>query len=118
MKRKADKIPLSALKPRPRRSGPCYDSPMAKVTLTGDNKIEADGIGARSVVPTTLEIELQSNAIIRVSLCQGEIKVDLPGVKHVEIDTALPDAQGRTNATIGFGNGELKWLGPEPVIKE
>lgn len=91
---------------------------MAKVTLTGDNKIEADGIGTRSVVSTTLEIELQSNAIIRVSLCQGDMKVDLPGVSHVEIDSSLPDIYGKTNAVITFGNGELKWLGPEPVIKE
>jgi hypothetical protein len=84
---------------------------MAKVTLTGDG-------GSPSNAPVTLEVELLSGAIIRVSLCQGEMKVDLPNVKHVVMDTALPDAQGRTNATIDFGNGELKWLGPEPVIKE
>lgn len=84
---------------------------MAKVTLTGDDK-------SPTKAPTTLEIELQSNAIIRVSLCQGDMKVDLPGVRHVEIDTAVPDGAGNTNATITFGNGELKWMGPEPVIKE
>ena len=91
---------------------------MAKVTLTGDNKIGTDGGVTRPLNPSTLEIELQSDAIIRVSLCQGDMKVDLPGVTHVEIDTALPDKDGRTNAVITFANGELKWLGPEPVIKE
>lgn len=84
---------------------------MAKMTLTGDG-------GSPSKVPVTLEVELLSGAIIRVSLCQGEMKVDLPDVSSVNMDHALPDAKGRTNAVIGFGNGELKWLGPEPVIKE
>jgi hypothetical protein len=88
---------------------------MAKMTLTGE---PGGDVKISAKAQTTLEIEVQSDAIIRVSLCQGDMKVDLPGVRHVEIDTALPDAAGRTNAVISFGNGELKWLGPEPVIKE
>lgn len=84
---------------------------MAKVTLTGDGKTPP-------ISPVNLEVELQSDAIIRVSLCQGEMKVDLPGVRHVDIDHSIPDKDGKTFATITFGNGELKWIGPEPVIKE
>lgn len=86
-----------------------------KVTLTAE-----DGGKVSSRPPTTLEVELQSDAIIRVSLVQGDHKVDLPMVTHIVIDPDMPDLAGKMRATITFGNGELKWIGPEPkaLIKE
>jgi hypothetical protein len=102
---------------------PCYDSPMAKDSMGKDvvggklTLTSEDGGKHSSRAPVTLEVGLQG-AAIRVSLCQGDQKVDLPLVQHIVIDPDMPDFEGKTRSTITFGNGELKWIGPEPLIKE
>ena len=87
---------------------------MAKLTMTGDAKDNKDRLNG----PLTLEVETLPDLGIRVTLCQGDMHVDLPMVKHVELDSSMPDQFGHVSASIQFGNGELKWIVPEPVIKE